>query len=458
MINKSILSKKSLGILIHPSSLPGESECGTFGEVAKNWIKKLAKHGITYWQILPLSPTDETGSPYSSPSSFALNPWFLDINELIDENFILISNKEELGINYEKNDYLNFEIANKLTEELGKHILKSWEFQTEQRKNNFLKWTKENSWVEDYSIFTVLREEFNKLPWWQWPQEFKQKDIEYLQPWVQKNSSALLIKKLIQWHLDRQWRSIRNTASSFGVKIIGDLPFYVSRDSVDVWSNKSLFSISKNGDLISGDLLTSFLSGGILAKKPNQQIILDVKSSEMAINSIEKQSGFTVISKTGHSLIKEKIKEINAPLAGEMSGHIFFNENWYGFDDAIYTALRCLQEINFRKGGLEGFMATLPKSFSSPEIRIECKEEEKFKIIENIKALALNNYDLSDLLLIDGVRAKTTIGWWLIRASNTQAALIICAESDTNENLKQLLNKVRNYLKLVGVKEISEKI
>ena len=136
----------------------------------------------------------------------------------------------------------------------------------------------------------------------------------------------------------------------------------------------------------------------------------------------------------------------------------FFNDNWFGFDDAIYTALRCLQEINFRKDGLENFIKNLPKSFPSPEIRIECKEEEKFKIIENIKTIALKKYHLSDLLLIDGVRAKTTIGWWLIRASNTQAALIICAESDTNENLEQLLNKVRNYLKLSGVKEISKKI
>ena len=200
------------------------------------------------------------------------------------------------------------------------------------------------------------------------------------------------------------------------------------------------------------------MSGSILKKNRKQKIILDVKSSERAVKSIEAQNGLAVISKTGHSLMKEKIKELNSPLAGEMSGHIFFNDNWYGFDDAIYTALRCLQEINFRKDGFESFIEKLPKSFSSPEIRIECKEEEKFKIIENIKALALNNYDLSDLLLIDGVRAKTTIGWWLIRASNTQAALIVCAESDSKENLKQLLNIVRNYLKLSGVKEISEKI
>ena len=103
-------------------------------------------------------------------------------------------------------------------------------------------------------------------------------------------------------------------------------------------------------------------------------------------------------------------------------------------------------------------MKTLPKSFSSPEIRIECKEEEKFKIVENIKTIVLKNYHLSDLLLIDGVRAKTKFGWWLIRASNTQAALIVRAESNTKVNLNQLLNEVRNYLKLSGVKEISEKI
>ena len=94
---KSVFIKKSLGILLHPSCLPGGCECGTFGKNAKDWIKKLSKHGISYWQFLPLAPTDNTGSPYSSPSSFALNPWFIDINELIDKHFIVISNNEDLG-------------------------------------------------------------------------------------------------------------------------------------------------------------------------------------------------------------------------------------------------------------------------------------------------------------------------------------------------------------------------
>ena len=93
---KSVLTKKSLGILMHPSCIPGGSECGTFGKGAKEWIKKLQKHGIEYWQFLPLTPTDSTGSPYSSPSSFAMNPWFLDMDYLIQEGFIFISNTEEL--------------------------------------------------------------------------------------------------------------------------------------------------------------------------------------------------------------------------------------------------------------------------------------------------------------------------------------------------------------------------
>ena len=95
---KSVLKEKSLGVLMHPTCIPGGGVCGTFGEGAKAWIKKLNKNGIKYWQFLPLTPTDSTGSPYSSPSSFALNPWFLDIDALIENNFIFISNKKDLGL------------------------------------------------------------------------------------------------------------------------------------------------------------------------------------------------------------------------------------------------------------------------------------------------------------------------------------------------------------------------
>ena len=115
MTLKSVLKKKSLGILIHPSSLPGGSYCGTFGEGAKDWIKKLSKHRIKYWQFLPLTPTDSSGSPYSSPSSFALNPWFLDINDLIAKRFIFSSNVKELQSASQNESYFDFDHANNLS-------------------------------------------------------------------------------------------------------------------------------------------------------------------------------------------------------------------------------------------------------------------------------------------------------------------------------------------------------
>ncbi len=244
------LTKKSLGVLMHPSCIPGGRVCGTFGKGAREWIKMLHKHKVEYWQMLPLNPTDSSGSPYSSPSSFALNPWFLDIDDLIDKGFIFISNKEELCCTNQNKNYFDFNIADDFTKKLGKLLMQGWISQSEARKNDFYKWLSKNSWVEDYAIFIVIKEEFNMLPWWQWPHEFKFKNNNFLKSWINGKSAEILTKKLIQWHLDEQWKAIKIFAKSINVKLIGDLPFYVSRDSAEVWSNKSLFSILKNGDLI----------------------------------------------------------------------------------------------------------------------------------------------------------------------------------------------------------------
>ena len=250
MHTHKVLPRKSLGVLMHPSSIPGGRVCGTFGKEAKEWIKKLHKHGIEYWQFLPLTPTDSTGSPYSSPSSFALNPWFLDVDDLIEEDFIFISSKDELGPTSHNKNHFDFAAADDLTKKLGHLLFQSWSSQSEKRKLDFQKWISKNSWVQDYAIFTVIREEFNMLPWWEWPQEFKVKNNKFLSSYIQKKSDKILVIKLIQWQLDKQWSAIKNFAKTLNIKLIGDLPFYVSRDSADVWSNTSLFSIFKNGDLI----------------------------------------------------------------------------------------------------------------------------------------------------------------------------------------------------------------
>ena len=247
---QTVLTKKSLGILMHPSCIPGGRVCGTFGRGTKDWIKKLNNYGIEYWQFLPLTPTDSTGSPYSSPSSFALNPWFLDIDNLIEENFIFISSPKELGPTNQNNSHFDFDFADNLTKKLGHLLLQCWSSQAEERKLAFNKWISKNSWIEDYATFVVIKEEFNMLPWWEWPKEFKIKNKKFLKSWIKAKSDKILIEKLIQWHLDKQWSAIKKFAKINKVKLIGDLPFYVSRDSADVWSNKSLFSILKNGDLI----------------------------------------------------------------------------------------------------------------------------------------------------------------------------------------------------------------
>jgi phosphomannomutase len=243
-------------------------------------------------------------------------------------------------------------------------------------------------------------------------------------PSVEKNLTALKEKMMIE-------------KADLGISFDGD------GDRIGI--------LSKDKFLVPGDLITAFLSGSILKKNPNQPIVLDVKSSNLAVNSIKDQNGKAVIWKTGHSLIKAKIKEINAPLAGEMSGHIFFNDNWFGFDDAIYSALRCLQEIKSNKGGLSSFLKTLPISFSSPEIRIECEEKNKFKIVETVKKIASSCYDSSKLLLIDGVRVTNEKGWWLLRASNTQAALIVRAEGSSNVNLRALITEIKKNLIEAGL-------
>ena len=251
MIKNFDFYKKSLGILVHPTSLPEGSYCGTFGNGLKKWIDLLSVNKIYTWQFLPLTPTDSSGSPYSSPSSFAINPWFLDANELIKNNYIEDSDiLEKIRIEGVETESFNFKIADYLSTLLGKLIYKNWDTQPEEVKKEFFIWLENNKWVNDYSLFSLLKEQFNSLPWWEWPKEFRSKDKMILDLWSKENCNKLLEKKLIQWHLNRQWLKVKDYAMIQGVTLIGDIPFYVSRDSVDVWSNKSLFSIKETGELL----------------------------------------------------------------------------------------------------------------------------------------------------------------------------------------------------------------
>lgn len=213
--------------------------------------------------------------------------------------------------------------------------------------------------------------------------------------------------------------------------------------------------VDDEGEILWGDQLLAFYAREILSKTPDQTIIADVKASSVLFDEIKKYGGKPLMWKTGHSFIKAKMKEQNAPLAGEMSGHIFFKDQYLakanqGYDDALYAAIRLINIVVKSGEKLSDLRKKLPKTFSTPEIRIEVNEEEKFGIIDKLKEkLRKQNQQFND---VDGVRMILDKGWWLIRASNTQAVLVARCEAYSQENLSELKENLKELLKFLSVK------
>ncbi len=250
MEHNASLFFRSSGVLLHPTALPGSQPCGSFGAASRSWLHLLAANGISFWQVLPLSPPDSTGSPYSSPSSFALNPGFLDVDDLVRDGFLPASSIAELYEADSKNSIrVDFSLVELKNQTLGELLKYHWPEQSNARHEEFNNWCLNQPWLNDYSLFMVLRRRNKNLPWWQWSEPFSTyQKIDFEKYYLQYHD-LLIEHKLLQWHLERQWRSIKNLAKDLGIKIFGDLPFYVSRDSVDVWSNPELFSVSESGEL-----------------------------------------------------------------------------------------------------------------------------------------------------------------------------------------------------------------
>ena len=207
--------------------------------------------------------------------------------------------------------------------------------------------------------------------------------------------------------------------------------------------------VDDKGQIIWGDQLLIFYALDILKHQHNATIIGDVKASSLLFNQIKKAHGNAIMWKTGHSLIKAKMKEENASVAGEMSGHIFFADKYYGFDDALYAAIRLINILIHSKIKLSQMLAKLPKTYASPEFRIETSEEQKFKIVEDLKKLLQHNHE--KFIDIDGIRMESDLGWWLIRASNTQPVLVARCEGTSLDNLKLMKNNLRDKLKLCNL-------
>jgi len=193
--------------------------------------------------------------------------------------------------------------------------------------------------------------------------------------------------------------------------------------------------VDKHGAIIWGDQMTIIFARDILAKQPGLKVISEVKASEVLYAEIKKSGGIPIMWKTGHSLIKKKIVQEKAALAGEMSGHIFFNDRWFGFDDAVYAGALFLEILAESDQSLTEIMDTIPKVFNTPEIRVDTTEEAKFKIVEQIVAYFKKSYEVID---IDGARVKFPYGWALVRASNTQPSLVVRFEADSKAHLEEI--------------------
>ena len=203
--------------------------------------------------------------------------------------------------------------------------------------------------------------------------------------------------------------------------------------------------ISSEGEMIFPDMQMILFSRQIIKDKPNAKIVFDVKCSKLLSDEIMKLGGKPLICKTGHTFIKQKIREEGAFLGGEMSGHIFFNDRWPGFDDGIYAGARMLEIIASSEE--ENIFNSIPKMFSTPEINVSSTDEEKFRIVEQFK----NNYNLenANFIDIDGIRIEFEKGWGLLRASNTSPVLVLRFEAETEVELIKIKNMFLENLKSI---------
>ncbi len=213
-------------------------------------------------------------------------------------------------------------------------------------------------------------------------------------------------------------------------------------------------AIDETGHIIFADVLLALFSGDVLKRKPGGEIIFDVKCSQALPEVIKKFGGKPLMWKTGHSLLKAKMKETGAPFAGEMSGHMFFADDYYGFDDGIYASGRLMQILAYTDKKLSELVDKIPAFESTPEIRIECADEAKFQVVADLVEAFKKEYKVID---IDGARVEFGDGWGLARASNTQPTLVLRFEAKTKDRLKEIIKIFTQKLSLFPAVKFSDK-
>jgi phosphomannomutase/phosphoglucomutase len=212
--------------------------------------------------------------------------------------------------------------------------------------------------------------------------------------------------------------------------------------------------INEKAEVLWGDQLLLLYGRNILEKNKGAKIIGEVKCSQVLYDDVKKHGGIPIMWKTGHSLIKAKLKEEKAAIAGEMSGHIFFADRYFGYDDAIYATMRLVEILCEKRKKLSELLVDVPKTYTTPEIRVDCPEDKKFKIPDILKEKLLNDNEIKDqirdIITIDGIRVIFENGWGLVRASNTQPVLVLRFEAVSEELRDFYRNKIESILKEIN--------
>lgn len=235
---------------------------------------------------------------------------------------------------------------------------------------------------------------------------------------------------------------------------LADLKALVAEKSLDFGvafdgDGDRIGAIDGQGRVIWGDQILSILAESVLQQEPGATIIADVKASQALYDRIAELGGKPLMWKTGHSLIKVKMKETDSPLAGEMSGHIFYRHGWYGFDDAQYVAVRFMQAIAEQGGSLSAIKDAMPNMINTPELRFQVDESRKFAVVDEV--LARLEAEGATVNRTDGARVNTPDGWWLLRASNTQDVLVARAEAQDQAGLDRLMAQIDAQLAASGL-------
>jgi phosphomannomutase len=235
---------------------------------------------------------------------------------------------------------------------------------------------------------------------------------------------------------------------------LADLKALVAKEGLDFGiafdgDGDRIGAVDGSGRVVWGDQLLAILAEPVLAELPGATIIADVKASQALFDRIAALGGKPLMWKTGHSLIKSKMKETGAPLAGEMSGHIFFAHDYYGFDDALYAAVRLIRAVTRLGGSLTALRSAMPPVVNTPELRFQIDESRKFAVVDEVlDRLAASGARVDRT---DGARVNTPDGWWLLRASNTQDVLVARAEAKDQAGLDRLVAQIDEQLALSGV-------